>query len=188
MTVLEELKTGKTWEFGELLQNYGDLTYRMALQITGGQEPDARDLVQETFLKVWKQWDLQRPRALKGWIYRIMRNLFNDAMRRKYRRPTLSLDAPLDSPTPLGQTLKGIGRPLDENMEKMELQRAVSQALLMIPPEFRLPVVLCDMADLSYDEIADILSCPVGTVRSRIYRGRVQLRRLLKDHMLGVKL
>src|SRR5258708_6007772 len=104
MRQLASLESEKAREFSTLFENCGDLTYRMALQITGGQEAAARDLVQDAFIKIWKQWDNSRPSNLKGWIYRLMRNLFNDTLRKKYRQPTLSLDAPFDSPAPLDET------------------------------------------------------------------------------------
>jgi RNA polymerase sigma factor (sigma-70 family) len=172
----------KTEEFSELLRTYGDMAYRMALHLTGGREDEARDLVQEAFVRIWRYWSIQKPDHFKSWMYRILHNLYMDDRRRARRRPTVSLDEPLsdseeagtwddhlaeNSPDPFGQS------------EIHELQAHVAAALRRLPPEFRIPIALCDMDGLSYDEIARIVSCPVGTVRSRIHRGRMQLRRTL---------
>src|SRR4029077_12084597 len=83
-----------TREFEEIIRAHGNRLYRMALHITGGNEAEARDLVQEAFLKTWRQWKVRRPTEFEGWMYRLMRNAFNTGLRRKYRVPTLSLDAP----------------------------------------------------------------------------------------------
>ena len=164
-------------DFSELLRRYGSLAYRMAYQLTGGREAEARDLVQEGFVRIWRTWRFQRPRSFEGWMYRLLHNLYMDSLRRQARHPSISLNGggehsweeTLQETTPLPQ----------ERLEQRDLQDDVSRALRQLEVEFRLPVVLCDMEGLSYEEIARILSCPVGTVRSRIQRGRTELRRLL---------
>jgi RNA polymerase sigma-70 factor (ECF subfamily) len=172
----------KADEFSELLRCYGDMAYRMACQITCGRESEARDLVQDGFIKIWRYWQIQRPTSFKGWMYRLLHNLYMDVLRRKARRPTVSLDGQTDDGTPWEKQLSNHEPDLSSDLERQELRMDVTQALYQLDLEFRLPVILCDMEGLSYDEIAQVMSCPVGTVRSRIHRGRVQLRALLGHH------
>ncbi len=169
-----------TEEFSEVLKSNGDMAFRMACRLTGGNEPLARDLVQDALLKVWKKWERRRQGSLKGWMYRILHNLYMDHLRRKIREAVVSCDAP--SPAE-GQSLLDAlpeSGPLPlEQLERDELQNAIRQALGQLPRDFRVPIMLCDMEGLPYEEIARIVSCPVGTVRSRIHRGRRQLRQTL---------
>lgn len=170
----------KSQDFSEILRLYGDVAYRMAYQLTGGRESDARDLVQDAFIKIWRHWDVQKPDSFKGWMYRLMHNLYMDHLRKKYRHPTLSLDSPApDSETPWEQNLADGVVGIEESIEKKDVKRQVAQALSRLDVEFRTVVVLCDMEGLPYDEIAHIVGCPIGTVRSRIHRGRGQLRQVL---------
>ena len=168
----------KTEEFNELLRTYGDMAYRMALHLTHGREDLARDLVQDAFIRIWRYWSFQKPDHFKSWMYRILHNLYLDSRRRDLRRPTVSLD----EPSPMGEDLLWEDRFPEPQAqpaqvsETHELQTHVVKALRQLPDEFRIPVVLCDMEGLTYDDIARVVSCPVGTVRSRIHRGRQQLR------------
>ena len=167
-------------EFQEVLRTHGDLAYRMACQLTGGREAEARDLVQEVFIRIWKNWDTHRPNSLKGWMYRVLQNLYLDAARRRARYPSISLEAPNDQDIRWEDALTD-GRPsIEQSLEQQDVQRQVQHALTRVDEEFRLPVILCDMEGLAYEDISRILSCPIGTVRSRIHRGRQQLRQLLK--------
>jgi len=170
----------KNDEFSEVLRLYGDMAYRMACHLTRGDETLARDLVQDAFVKIWKNWEWQRPQSFKGWMYRILHNLYMDHLRRKTREAAVSYDVPGPAeednwkeafPAPGAQ-------PLDA-LESAEAQACVREALEKLPEPFRLPIILCDQEGLSYDEIARIVSCPVGTVRSRIHRGRLLLREAL---------
>jgi len=185
MNTPESKPLTKAEEFSELLRCYGDMAYRMACQITGGRETEARDLVQDGFIKIWRYWGFQRPASFKGWMYRILHNLYMDALRQKARRPTVSLDAHVEEGTSWEERLSDRTPGLPVGMERQELQQDVTRALHQLDTEFRMPVVLCDMEGLSYDEIAQVMSCPVGTVRSRIHRGRVQLRALLGQYQTG---
>jgi RNA polymerase sigma factor (sigma-70 family) len=172
-------------EFSEILRCYGDIAYRMACHLTQGNEALSRDLVQDAFVKIWKSGDLQNLDSFKGWMYRILHNLYIDHLRRQSRNATFSYDAPAAADdSDLKESLPHAGPTILENLEKEELNRRLRQALDGLPDEFRIPVVLCDMEGLSYEEIARIVACPVGTVRSRIHRGRCELRRTLV-HLMG---
>lgn len=169
-----------TDEFTELLRCYGDLAYRMSLQLTGGRQDEAEDLVQEGFIKIWRFWQFQKPRSFKGWMYRVLHNLYMDRLRRKYRKSEVSLDAgDAEGENPLEAHVADTAMTPHEGLEQQERQTLVQKALSELELDLRVPVVLCDMEGLSYEEIAKIVSCPVGTIRSRIHRGRQKLKAAL---------
>lgn len=158
-----------SWE--DVARRYGRKIYNFAYRLTGNPD-DAADLVQEVFLRVRKGLSSYTPGSFDGWLWRITRNAFLDSVRKKKRRPTSPLPdddrgALLTSPSP------------DEVLASVRLSEDIQAALLKLPIEFRECVVLCDVVGLSYDEIATAIDSPVGTVRSRIHRGRKMLRGLL---------
>jgi RNA polymerase sigma-70 factor (ECF subfamily) len=170
----------KNHEFIDVLRLYGDMAYRMALQLTRGQEADARDLVQETFMRIWRHWETDRPSSMKGWMYRVLKNLHLDSVRYRNRHPAISLETSTGTDNTWEDILPDGQTSVDHFLEKKELQKHVAGALAQLDEDFRFPVMLCDMEGLPYEDIARILNCPIGTVRSRIHRGRVQLRQLLE--------
>ena len=158
-----------TWE--DVAQRYGRKIYNFAYRLTGNPD-DAADLVQEVLLRVRKGLANYTPGSFEGWLWRITRNAFLDSVRRNQRRPTSVLPdddrvALVHSPSP------------DEVLASVRLSEDIQAALLKVPIEFRESVVLCDVVGLTYEEIATAVDIPVGTVRSRIHRGRKMLRELL---------
>src|SRR5262249_49343780 len=150
--------------------------YRMACHLTRGNESLARDLVQDAFVKIWKNWEWQKPDSFKGWMYRILHNLYMDHLRKKTREASDSYDAPsLSEDHSLMDTLADASPSPEEQLEKHEMKKVLYAALDKLHQDFRVPIILCDMEGLSYEEIARVVSCPVGTVRSRIHRGRLEL-------------
>ncbi|HET9732022.1 MAG TPA: sigma-70 family RNA polymerase sigma factor [Acidimicrobiales bacterium] len=158
-----------TWQ--EIADRYGDFLYTVAYRLTGDRH-DADDLVQETLLRVRRGLPGYRPGSMEGWLTRIATNAFIDSTRRRARRPQTPLTVDHDA---LGPAAPGA----DHAYEATRLSGDVQRALAALPVEYRLPVVLCDVAGRSYEEIAQTLHVPVGTVRSRIHRGRARLRELL---------
>ncbi|HSR15257.1 MAG TPA: sigma-70 family RNA polymerase sigma factor, partial [Gemmatimonadales bacterium] len=132
----------------------------------------AYDLVQEVLLRVRKGLHTYSPGSFEGWLWRITRNAFVDETRRRKRRPTVPLPE-VDTGT------GGFAPPPEEVLATVRLSEDVQQALLELPYEFREAVVLCDVVGLAYDEIAQAVGVPVGTVRSRIHRGRHMLKEKL---------
>jgi RNA polymerase sigma-70 factor (ECF subfamily) len=176
-------------EFNEVLRLYGTMAYRMALQLTKGKEDEARDLVQDAFIKIWKHWGTQQPGAFKGWMYRILHNLYMDAMRKRARHPAVSLDqsaGDADEGSWEQRLADPDATPADLT-ETAEVQVVVRSALHGLETEYRVAVVLCDMEGLSYEEIAQVTGVPIGTVRSRIHRGRQQLKSALRPFATGSK-
>lgn len=158
-----------TWE--EVAHRYGRKIYNFAYRLTGDRD-DALDLAQEVLLRVRKGLGTYRPGSFEGWLWRITRNAFIDETRRRRRRPTVPL--PEDDRAP-GEAAPSA----DEALAAIRLGEDVQAALLGLPYDFREAVVLCDVVGLSYDEIAEAAGIPVGTVRSRIHRGRAMMRERL---------
>lgn len=157
------------WE--EVARRYGRLIFSVAFRLTGN-EADAQDLVQEVLLRVRRGLPNYRPGSMEGWLSRITTNAFLDDVRRRRRRP---LDALPDDPDQVVPAAVGA----DEALEASALPEDVQRALTALAPDFRAAVVLCDVVGLGYAEIAESLDIPVGTVRSRIHRGRAMLRKAL---------
>ena len=159
-----------TWD--EVVEQHSDRVFRLAYRLTGNR-PDAEDLTQEVFVRVFRSLDSYTPGTFEGWLHRITTNLFLDGARRKQRIRFDPLSderaARLTSASP-SPDLAIADRTFDDDIEV---------ALATLPPDFRAAVVLCDVEGLSYEEIAEIMDAKLGTVRSRIHRGRAMLRSAL---------
>ena len=158
-----------SWE--EVARSHGRFIYTVAYRLTGNHD-EAQDLVQEVLLRVRRGLASYRPGSMEAWLSRITTNAFLDEVRRKKRRP---LEVVPDLPERLTGTDQ---EPLDV-LDTSRLPEHIQEALKALPIEFRSAVVLCDVVGLNYQEIAESLDVPVGTVRSRIHRGRAQLRVML---------
>jgi RNA polymerase sigma-70 factor (ECF subfamily) len=143
--------------------------YRLAYRLTGNRQ-DAEDLTQDVFVRVFRSLDSFQPGNFAGWLHRITTNLFLDRARRAAR---IRMDGFADGAE--SQLLGNHVLPEDA-VHDAGFDPDVEAALASLPEKFRVAVVLCDVEGLSYDEIADVLGVKVGTVRSRIHRGRTQLR------------
>lgn len=160
-----------TWE--EVARVYGRKIYNFAYRLTGNPA-DAHDLSQEVLLRVRRGLANYQPGSFDGWLWRITRNAFIDEIRKRSRRPTSPL------PDEIDRWDAATSDPPDLELDRITLGDDIQKALLELPLEFREAVILCDVVGLSYDEIAEAVAVPVGTVRSRIHRGRRQLRVLLE--------
>jgi RNA polymerase sigma-70 factor (ECF subfamily) len=158
-----------TWE--EVARDEGDFIYTVAYRLTGNRE-DAQDLVQEVLVRVQRGLRTYRPGSLRAWLGRITTNAFLDDARRRTRRPVTALPDDPDTVLPAAPDAA-------ESADAERLPDHVEAALAALPREFRVPVVLADVVGLSYAEIAEELDVPLGTVRSRIHRGRLALREAL---------
>ena len=159
-----------SWE--EIVQDHSARVYRLAYRLTGNAH-DAEDLTQEVFVRVFRSLHTYTPGTFEGWLHRITTNLFLDQVRRKQR---IRFDA---LPDDAGDRLAGSDPGPERAWEHNNLDHDVQAALDTLPPEFRAAVVLCDIEGLSYEEIAATLDVKLGTVRSRIHRGRAALRQAL---------
>ncbi len=158
--------TVPTWE--EVAQTHSRFIYSVAYRLTGSHH-DAQDLVQEVLLRVRRGLATYRPGNLEGWLSRITTNAFLDRVRKQKRRPTQPLP---DDPDRVIPGSSGI----DAEMAQRDLPDHLQQLLSDLAPDYRIPVVLKDVLGFSYEEIARQLDIPIGTVRSRIHRGRSRLR------------
>ncbi|MCW4464332.1 RNA polymerase sigma factor SigE [Glutamicibacter sp. MNS18] len=156
-----------TWD--ELVREHGDRIYRLAYRLTGNRQ-DAEDLSQEAFVRAFKALDQYTPGTLGGWLHRITTNLFLDSARRRSR---IRFDRfAEDAEERIVGTLTGPERGFEFNNLDIDVQ----EALKALAPDFRAAIVLCDLEGYSYEEVSRVLGIKLGTVRSRIHRGRAMLR------------
>jgi RNA polymerase sigma-70 factor (ECF subfamily) len=162
--------TPPSWD--EVVRTHSARVYRLAYRLTGDRH-DAEDLTQEVFVRVFRSLSSYTPGTFEGWLHRITTNLFLDSVRRKakIRFEGLADDA--------ADRLAGKEPTPAQAYFDTHLDADIESALASLAPEFRAAVVLCDIEGLSYEEIAATLGVKLGTVRSRIHRGRSQLRAAL---------
>lgn len=155
-----------SWE--EVARDHGQFLYTVAFRLTGDRD-DAQDLVQDVLLRVQRGLATYEPGSLRGWLSRITTNAFLDNVRRRKRRPTDPLPEEPDLVLPSSPGA-------DQALAASALPEHIQEAIRELPEDYRAAVVLSDVVGLPYQEIADGLGVPVGTVRSRIHRGRARLR------------
>ena len=156
-----------TWD--EVARTHSARVYRHAYRLTGNR-PDAEDLTQEVFVRVFRNLPNYTPGSFEGWLYRITVNLFLDRVR---RRRGVRL-------VPLADTLQAFaGPPPDQDFEDRTFEPDVRSALDALPPGYLAAIVLHDVDGLTYEEIAALLCIKYGTVASRLHRARAQLRTAL---------
>jgi RNA polymerase sigma-70 factor, ECF subfamily len=155
--------------------------YGVALRMTKN-EGDAEDMVQEAVLRAYRFFDtFEAGTNCKAWLFRILTNVFCNRYREREREQEI-LNQAESSEANVGQFVGGGPRDAETALLGRMLSRDVERALAAVPSEFRLAVILADLEDFSYKEIAEIMECPAGTVMSRLYRGRKILQRLLHDY------
>ena len=158
--------------WGELVAEHADGVYRLAYRLSGNQH-DAEDLTQETFMRVFRSLHKYQAGTFEGWLHRITTNLFLDMVR---HRSKIRMEAlPEDY-----ERVPGTDMTPEQAYSVANLDPALQTALDSLAPDFRVAVVLCDVVGMSYDEIAETLGVKMGPVRSRIHRGRSQLRAALE--------
>jgi RNA polymerase sigma factor (sigma-70 family) len=160
-----------SWD--EIVQAHGARVYRLAYRLSGNQH-DAEDITQDVFIRVFRSLENYTPGTFEGWLHRITTNLFLDLVRRRARIRFEGL------PEDAGDRMPGRAPTPEQAYDDTHLDADVQEALASLAPEFRAAVVLCDIEGLSYEEIAATLGIKLGTVRSRIHRGRAYLRQALE--------
>lgn len=168
-------------EFEREVMPHLQALYGVALRMSRS-EGDAEDLVQETVLRAYRFWDgFEAGSNCRAWLMRILTNVFRNRYRERTREQEILGEAETSAAN-LGQFQGRAPRDAESALFGRMLSRDVERALLTLPPEFRLPVILADLEDLSYKEIAEIMECPAGTVMSRLFRGRRMLQKQLADY------
>lgn len=181
-TVVSRNTKKKHTEFEAEALPHMDVLYNFALRTTGNED-DARDLLQETYLKAYRFWDkYEKGTNIRAWLFRIMKNSYINRYRKETKEPDKvdyedienfynTIRAESTDPNDLQQQLYG-------NL----LGDEVTKALQSLPDDFRTVVILCDIEGLTYEEIAEFVECPIGTVRSRLHRGRRLLQARLFEY------
>jgi RNA polymerase sigma factor (sigma-70 family) len=178
--------TPPSWE--QIVRDHSARVYRLAYRLTGNSH-DAEDLTQDVFVRVFRSLHTFQPGTFEGWLHRITTNLFLDAARRKQK---IRFDGLAEGSA---ERLPSSWPSPSDALADADLDHDVAAALAALTPEFRAAVVLCDIEGLTYEEIAVVLDTKIGTVRSRIHRGRAQLRAALahrrptgeRERYLGVE-
>jgi RNA polymerase sigma-70 factor (ECF subfamily) len=173
--VRDVLDPGPAWtppSWDEIVREHSPRVYRLAFRLTGDPH-DAEDLTQEVFIRVFRSLSTYSPGTFEGWLHRITTNLFLDMARRRQRIRFEGLSDDAD------ERITGVEPTPAEIYDGRHLDADIQAALEALTPDYRAVVVLCDIEGLSYEEIAATVGVKVGTVRSRIHRGRAQLRSAL---------
>lgn len=155
--------------------------YGAALRLTHNAG-DAEDLVQDALLRAYRFFDSFEPGTnCKAWLFRILTNVFRNKYREREREQEILTQAE-SSPANVGRFITAPVESTENVLLGRMVSREVEDALAAVPAEFRLPVILADLEDFSYKEIAEIMDCPAGTVMSRLYRGRKLLQKQLLEY------
>jgi RNA polymerase sigma-70 factor (ECF subfamily) len=159
-------------EFEQEAIPHMDILYNYALRMTGNAD-DARDLLQETFLKAYRFWDkYEKGTNVRAWLFRIMKNTYINLYRKAVKEPDTVDYNDIQNFYNVIRENSADANDLQEKLFGHLLDDDVTKALESLPEEFRTVVILCDIEGLTYEEIAEFVECPVGTVRSRLHRGR----------------
>jgi RNA polymerase sigma-70 factor (ECF subfamily) len=176
-------------DFEALMRHTGPMIYTLAARLAGNTA-DGQDLAQETFVKAYEHWERFRGESDPGtWLYRICVNLWKNRVRYEKRRffwRHFSIDGSGSEEEPLRE-IPAAEPPAGTQVEHHDLHIQVQEALATLSPQDRALLVMCDMDDKSYEEIAELLEVPLGTVKSRIARSRERLRQILAPSLKDLR-
>ncbi|MBN1217622.1 MAG: sigma-70 family RNA polymerase sigma factor [Anaerolineae bacterium] len=180
LQVIKEAQKGSVAAFNKLVMTYQGTAYNVAYRVIGNQEA-AADACQDAFLKAYKAIKQYQGGSFKSWLLRIVTNTCYDQIRYKSRRPATSLEDLSENPDEHNLKLvNGSERP-EERVLRGELGDLLQTGITQLPEDQRMVLVLSDVQGFSYQEIAEIINQPVGTVKSRLSRGRQRLRDFLRE-------
>jgi RNA polymerase sigma-70 factor (ECF subfamily) len=174
-SLLDRARRGDLAAFNSLVEEHQGIVYNVCLRMLGSPAA-AEDAAQDAFISAWRNLASLRGDQFRAWLLRIAANACRDELRRRSRRPATSLDTSLE---------EGMPDPADPDPSpeasvlSAELRGGIQAALLELPEDQRLAVILCDLQGLEYDEIARATGANIGTVKSRLSRGRARLRAIL---------
>jgi RNA polymerase sigma-70 factor (ECF subfamily) len=174
--------------FETLVRQHEAQIYRVAYRLTGNHD-EAQDLIQDVLLEAFQDFQrFEQGTRFDRWVFRIMSNTQIDKIRRRSKLVIESLDNAWDSEEGEGRTreIEDSAAGPEAQLLQKQLEAPLQRALAALPPEFRTVIILSDMEGLTYEEISSTLHCPIGTVRSRLNRGRNMMRKLLGPHLRQV--
>ncbi len=176
--LVQRAQGGEIAAFNTLVIRHQNAAYSLAMRFLRSREA-AEDVTQEAFVRAWRAIDTFRGDRFRSWLLRIVANAARDELRRRKRRPQRSLDETWDDPdmASIDPVEPGLGP--QERAEQTELRGVLERALAELPEEWRMVVLLSDVHGMSYEEVADAVDAPLGTVKSRLSRARARLRQLL---------
>lgn len=172
-------------DFEEIAVPHMSTLYTHALHLTMNSD-DAKDLLQETYLKAYRFWDkFEKGTNIKGWLYQIMKNSYINHYRKRVKEPR---SVEFDERISHHDHAKDASIEVRHHREKAPhdlFEDEIARSLESLPGEFRTVIMLSDVEDLTYQEIASTIDIPLGTVRSRLHRGRRMLRKRLRDYAVS---
>lgn len=170
-------------EFEQLFLRSRRRAYNLAFRLTGNAA-DAEDVTQDAYVRAWHNFEsYDANRSFEGWLFRIITNRVIDMRRRQKRVPMYSLDSPIvgdDDGQPLAHEFAAPDSDPEQIVVGPVMEERLQVALASLPADYRTAILMCDVEQRSYQEIADQMRCAIGTVRSRIHRARVMLRKRLE--------
>jgi RNA polymerase sigma-70 factor (ECF subfamily) len=182
LAVVSRSAKKKQSEFEAEALPHMDVLYNFALRTTGNQD-DARDLLQETYLKAYRFWEkYEKGTNIRAWLFRIMKNSYINRYRKETKEPDKVDYEEIENFYNLIRAESTDPNDLQQKLFGSLLGDEVSKALESLPDDFRTVVILSDIEGLTYEEIAEFVECPIGTVRSRLHRGRKLLQARLYEY------
>jgi len=180
--LLKRAKKGDVDAFEQLIEKYQKKVYNIALKMLGNKE-DAYDMSHEVFIRVYRSIDKFKEQAsLSTWIYKITTNVCLDEIRRRKNRFTVSIDDDMElNDSKVKRQIEYDGPSPEIIVEENELREIINKSIQQLPEQYRVVTILRDIQGFSYEEIANILDVPQGTVKSRINRARAMLRDILYE-------
>jgi len=174
--------------FSDLIREHGEKAYNFAYRLSGN-EHDAKYLVQGAYAKAYQHFESYDPdRPFDSWLCRILHNIYLDGVRLYAHGHSVSLDAPAPvEDSSWDEILPGRDPEPSAELTRKEEDVLLQKALNAVPVHYRTAVTLCDIEGLSYEQISEIMACPVGTVRSRIHQGRLLIRKAYEELEKGGK-
>lgn len=181
--LIHEAQRGDLNAFNRLVLEYQTLAYNVAYRVLGESEA-AADAAQEAFISAYRHLDSYRGGSFRGWLMRIVTNACYDELRRRKRRPAISLEEMMTAPDGTEMDSEAVLASPDElpedRAQRRELANAIQDCLNTLPEEMRMVTVLCDVQGMDYAEIAAAMNIALGTVKSRLSRARARMRNCLQ--------
>ena len=178
--LVNRVRKGDLDAFNQVVAVYQDRIYNLCLRMLGSRQA-AEDAAQDTFMSAYRNAGKLRGANVRSWLFRIASNTCIDKVRMRQRQPVVSLDHPSSDEDARPVDVPDEDPGPEKRTLQSELHDAIQEALLDLPGDQRLAVTLCDLEGFQYEEIADAMRISVGTVKSRISRGRARLREAIRE-------